>query len=198
MEKMNFKSLYFELTHFCNQNCKHCYLDGGIQHNLYELNLESIKRIFDKFKKQGGKFVTITGGEPFARKDIIEILDYLEKLELNFLIASNGILLTESIIKKLSSYNHLKLIHTSILGSTTEEHNYIANRNSFDKVLDNLSLFDKYKIESYVQVTLRRDLMDKIPKIAKMLSEYNCTMKFTPILLVCFVLRIHLSSRKYG
>lgn len=181
MEKLNFKTLYFEITHFCNQKCKHCYLDGGIHNKLYELDTNQIKDIIERFKEQGGRFVTITGGEPFTRTDVFEILDYIDDLGMNFLVATNCLLLNEEKIKKLSQYKNLKCIHTSILGSNKEEHNYIANNNSFDHVLKCIELFDKYRIKSYVQVTLAKNYIDKTMEIADKLSKYNCSIKITPV-----------------
>lgn len=35
---LKIRTLYFEITHGCNQSCKHCYLDGGIHHKIRELS----------------------------------------------------------------------------------------------------------------------------------------------------------------
>lgn len=118
MEKLNFKSLYFEITHFCNQRCRHCYLDGGIHNKLYELDTNQINGIIKRFNEQGGRFITITGGEPFTRNDIFEILDYIDNLNMKFLVATNCLLLNEEKINRLSQYKNLNGIHTSILGSS--------------------------------------------------------------------------------
>ena len=73
MNFLKIKTLYIELTHACNQYCKHCYLNGGIHHTVEEMSTEQIKKILHAFKEQGGKSVIITGGEPVMRKDIWEI-----------------------------------------------------------------------------------------------------------------------------
>ncbi len=181
MEKLTFNTLYFEITHFCNQSCKHCYLDCSIHKTLYEMDTIDIKDMITKFKTQGGRFITITGGEPFARKDIFEILDHIEKLKINFLVATNGLLMTEDRVKRLAEYKYLKFIHTSILGSEENEHNYITNSIGYKKTLNALGLFTKYNIKSVVQITLSKNIIYKAMKIANKLSEYNCIMKFTPI-----------------
>ena len=176
---MNFSSLYFEVTHFCNQNCKHCYLDGGTHHKRAELNTEQIKDLLNRFKAQGGKFVTITGGEPFTRTDIFTILDYIENLDLSLYLATNCILLNEEKIYKLSQYKNLKLVHTSLLGSNEKEHQYISNHNSFTHILECLNLFYKYNINVNLQVTLAKDYICKMVEMADMFSKYQ--IKFTPI-----------------
>jgi len=180
-EKIRFSYLYFEITHFCNQRCQCCYLDCGVHHQQHQLTTEEIKSIILNFKKQGGNFITLTGGEPFTRHDVFEILDYIESLGLNFLLASNTILLNEEKIKKLAGYKCLYMIHTSLLGSSAEEHQGISGRNSFDHILKSLELFDKYQLKSNLQVTLAKDLIGRIPVIAKLLESFSCTVKFTPV-----------------
>ncbi len=70
---LKFNTLYIEVTHSCNQNCKHCYLDCSMAKEKMPMSLEQIKDILLNFKLQGGHQVIITGGEPFVRKDIFEI-----------------------------------------------------------------------------------------------------------------------------
>lgn len=182
MNKLQIKTLYFEITHACNQSCVHCYLDGGIHQKIEELTTQEIKDIIKSFKDQGGEYAIITGGEPTVRKDCFEILDYLESLEIPFTFASNSLLINNQYLKKLKDYKNLDLYFTSLLGSNSEEHTYITKRKGYDKVIESLNFLDSNGIKTYIQVTLAHEYMDKMYEIAKNLSTYNnCTIKFTPI-----------------
>lgn len=182
MDNYKIKTLYIELTHACNQNCLHCYLDGGIHHKIEELSLEQIRKILDEFKEQGGRYTIITGGEPTVRKDCFNILDYIEKLDIPFTFASNSLIMNEERLKELSNYRNLKTYFTSILGSTAEKHNRIACNNSYNCVLNALEYLDNKGINTYVQVTLANDYIKDMPKIAESLVKYkSCNIKFTPI-----------------
>lgn len=182
MNTLQIKTLYFEITHGCNQNCKHCYLDGGIHHNFEELSTHEIKDILFDFKKQGGKYVIITGGEPLVRKDCFELLDYLDGLDLPFVFSSNSLIMDDKKLERLSKYRNLDVYFTSLLGSTAEEHKFICGHDSYSKVFKALDYFDAHGINTYVQITLALDYIDKIESIADKLCRYkHCTIKFTPI-----------------
>lgn len=182
MNFLKIKTLYIELTHACNQHCKHCYLNGGMHHTVEEMTTEQIKKIFREFKEQGGRSVIITGGEPIMRKDIWEILDYVEELELPFTFASNSLAMNAERRVHLASYKHLALYFTSILGVDSKKHQYITEKDSYQNVMEALQFFAEQKIPTYVQVTLARDYVDHIEKIAEELMQFaNCVVKFTPI-----------------
>lgn len=63
------------LTYNCNSRCKTC--------NIYEKSSEELKATdYDKIFKKIGRsayWVTISGGEPFLRKDIVEIVQTIYK-----------------------------------------------------------------------------------------------------------------------
>lgn len=182
MNFLKIKTLYIELTHACNQHCKHCYLNGGIHHTVAEMSTELIKKIFREFKEQGGKSVIITGGEPIMREDIWEILDCVEELELPFTFASNSLAMNAERRVHLASYKHLALYFTSILGVDSKKHQYITEKDSYQKVMETLQFFTEQKIPTYVQVTLARDYVDDMEKIADDLMQFaDCVVKFTPI-----------------
>ena len=182
MNFLKINTLYIELTHACNQHCKHCYLNGGMHHTVAEMTTEQIKKILCEFKEQGGKSVIITGGEPVMRKDIWEILDYVEELELPFTFASNSLAMNAERRMRLASYKYLVLYFTSILGADSKKHQYITEKDSYQNVMDSLLFFTERKIPTYVQVTLARDYVDDMEKIADDLMKFdNCIVKFTPI-----------------
>lgn len=182
MEYLHIKTLYIEVTHACNQHCKHCYLDGGINKQIAEMSTEQIKKTITDFKIQGGRYIILTGGEPIVRLDIFEILDYIESLEIPFNFASNSLAMTQKRLEKLASYKCLDMYFTSLLGVDSTKHKDITDRDSYDKVLDALSFLEEKKVPTYVQVTLANPYMDDIEGIAETLMQFeNCTVKFTPI-----------------
>lgn len=182
MDFLKINMLYIELSHACNQHCKHCYLNGGTHHTVAEMNTEQIKKIFREFKEQGGRSAVITGGEPLMRKDIWEILDYVEELEIPFTFASNSLAMNVERRARLASYKYLALYFTSILGVDAKKHQYITEKNSYENVLETLQFFTEQNIPTYVQVTLARDYVDDMEKIADDLMKFdNCVAKFTPI-----------------
>ena len=182
MEYYKLNSLYIEVTHACNQHCKHCYLDGGIHQKIKEMTTEQIKKIFTEFKEQGGKYVVFTGGEPLMRNDVFELLDYLEELELRFTFASNSLGMNSERLEKLASYHGLAEYFTSILGSTPEKHKAIAGKDSFESALNAVKFFDEKGIPTFVQATLANDYVDDMEDILKLFSDFkNCSVKITPI-----------------
>lgn len=96
--KGNLRPLY--LIHFitnkCNAMCKHCFYWMNLNKDEKTMSIEEIS----KMTKTIGKllFVNLTGGEPFLRKDIVEIAEvyYQNNKPINITIPTNGIL-TEKI-----------------------------------------------------------------------------------------------------
>ncbi len=182
MEYLHIKTLYIELTHRCNQHCKHCYLDGGMHHNETEMTTEQIIKIIREFKEQRGKYIIITGGEPLVRADIFDILDVIESLEIPFQFASNSLAMTQKRLEKLDSYKCLDLYFTSLLGADAQKHCNITQKDSYNNILETLSFWEKKEVPTYVQVTLAKEFIDDMDVIAEKLMAYkNSTVKFTPI-----------------
>ncbi|WP_031484914.1 radical SAM/SPASM domain-containing protein [Maridesulfovibrio frigidus] len=86
--------LLWSITGRCNLNCKHCYL--GHKFRKIELNTKEILNIISQLKESNINSVSLTGGEPFLRKDLHKIISFL--LNANFripLIMTNGLLVGE-------------------------------------------------------------------------------------------------------
>lgn len=182
MNYLPIKTLYLELTHSCNQHCKHCYLDGGLHQETSKMSTEQIKKIIIEFKEQGGGYIIVTGGEPIMRSDIFEILDYIDALKIPFNFASNSLGMNEERLQKLVSYESLDMYFTSILGGNALQHKMICQKDSFDKALTAIDFFNKSGIATYVQITLANEYISEMENIAKLLLSFRkCIMKFTPI-----------------
>ena len=118
--KARFKALHFELTNKCNLRCRHCYNMNYLTSSAPELSLTQVKKIIDLAQDIGCADIGFSGGEPFARKDFIEILEYAKKYPIHVL--SNGVLIDEAVVEKLNAIPELILeIRISLDGLDSHE-----------------------------------------------------------------------------
>ncbi|ADG82003.1 putative heme d1 biosynthesis radical SAM protein NirJ2 [Thermincola potens] len=87
-------------TNQCNMYCDHCYRDAGAK-ATEELNTEEGKALLDEIAKAGFKIMIFSGGEPFMREDIFDLVAHAKKLGLHPVFGTNGTLITPDVAKKL-------------------------------------------------------------------------------------------------
>jgi len=95
------KALHWSITGRCNLKCRHCYLCAP-DNKYSDLDFSQITQLVDQMSDAGIMEVSITGGEPFLRKDIWEILAlFVEKRIRVTQIYTNGLLVSDSVLKRL-------------------------------------------------------------------------------------------------
>lgn len=92
-------SLLIELTYRCSANCIHCYNPGASRNDNEintrtisgELSLDDYKRIIDEFYELGMVRVCLSGGDPFSKSIVWDIMEYLYSKDIVFDVYTNGI-----------------------------------------------------------------------------------------------------------
>ena len=91
------RDVRFQVTHACNLNCPHCFSSSG-KKLVEELSVDEAKVMIDQLAEAGMKLFAFTGGEPLLRKDfVLELVEYLSKLEVYSRLFTNGYMLTEEL-----------------------------------------------------------------------------------------------------
>jgi len=90
-----------DLSNNCNLNCPYCYVEkvGSLNKNKNndELSYENYKNIIAKLFEAGAKTINIIGaGEPTIDKIFRKIAEYIKSLNINVLVATNGIKISKS------------------------------------------------------------------------------------------------------
>jgi MoaA/NifB/PqqE/SkfB family radical SAM enzyme len=88
----------FYITARCNLTCEQCniiYANSDVR----ECSLDEINRIADNFVMMRVAIVLLTGGEPFARKDLPEIIYAFESRGIHVRMQTNGFANEEQIAK---------------------------------------------------------------------------------------------------
>jgi MoaA/NifB/PqqE/SkfB family radical SAM enzyme len=94
----------FELTARCNFNCNMCYVhlnEKQIKSIGRELTNEQWLDIARQAKDAGMLYLTLTGGEVFARPGFRELYEKLSEMGFLIYILSNGYLIDEKVIEWL-------------------------------------------------------------------------------------------------
>ncbi len=115
-------SAHVDLTYRCNERCIHCYLphdDRG------ELSTAEVKDLFDQLAAAGVFFLTISGGEPFLRTDLFELLAHARALTFNVKLKTNGILIGEEEVARLRKLG-IETVQISIYSHRPEVHDKIT------------------------------------------------------------------------
>jgi radical SAM protein with 4Fe4S-binding SPASM domain len=100
-KKPRLKRIHWEITSRCNLRCLHCYQVSYLyKHD--EIPFKYVKITIDELVKLGTEQVSISGGEPFLRRDLFKILNYFERKNIRIsFIFTNGLLLTKRVLNKL-------------------------------------------------------------------------------------------------
>lgn len=116
-----------EVTMRCNLRCEHCYIPfsqrAGSRQG--ELTLAEIQRIFSEIAEAGCLWLLLTGGEPFLRKDFLDIYDDAKSKGFIISIFTNGTLLTEQLVDHLAEWRPFA-IEISLYGATQESYERVT------------------------------------------------------------------------
>jgi MoaA/NifB/PqqE/SkfB family radical SAM enzyme len=128
--------------------CGH-YGDTGVRPNYREeLSVVEIKKILNDVSKFS-PFIVITGGEPFVRKDIIQILELFIEIDIKFGILTNGTLINKDIAEKLVKLNPA-FINISVDGPQ-KIHEMIRGPNTFNRTIEGIKFLKSY---GYSKITI--------------------------------------------
>ncbi len=130
------------VTTVCNLKCAFCFNHDILGKSPDELSLDELKRLFDQLARNRiGLF--ITGGEPFARKDIYEVIEEAKKRNLPVGVVTNGTLLDENDVIRLRRMG-LDVVVVSFHGTRAAHDEAVGRPGSYDKTMAALNLFRKH------------------------------------------------------
>ncbi len=143
-----------DLTERCNLRCIHCRVSTSTK-KTNEISLKKLRELIDTLSKMKVIQIIYSGGEPFLRKDIFEILSYSVKKGIpDLIVVTNGLLLNDEKISKLKKTGMKKI--TISLDGLEESHDIIRGKGTFKRTLDIIKRLVKEGFEVKVTMTLNK------------------------------------------
>ena len=146
-------AMSLDVTNNCNFRCCHCYVKDTFKGQDKMMDISVIKFLIDQMHEYGVASLYLTGGEPFIRNDMMEIIEYAKAKQLVLYIKSNASLINPLIIQGLKRCS-VDDIQISVYGMNNHEYELVTGQEDstlFDVVSENI----KELIDAGINVKLR-------------------------------------------
>lgn len=174
----------FYITARCNLTCIQCNIRYA-NADLRECTLDEIKAIADNFARMGVAIILLTGGEPFTRQDLPQIIYEFESRGIHVRMQTNGLATEEQIQAAIEAGGHD--ISISLDSLISEHQDYINGgfTKSWNRALQSVSLFTKYlpKDKSFASFgcVLQRKNLDDIEGVIRFGTKIGWFTSLVPI-----------------
>jgi len=180
-------TIYLYLTDSCNLRCSHCWITPAYNRAAKNINkkidINYLKKTIIDAKSIGLNCVKLTGGEPFLRKDILDLIDFLSLNDIIVDIETNGTLLNEEIVKKLND-SSVNQVSVSLDGASEKLHESIRKvAGCYQKTLNGLSLLTETSIKTQIIMSLYSGNISDIERLADIAARMEVgSLKINPIM----------------
>ncbi|MFC1950044.1 radical SAM/SPASM domain-containing protein [Chloroflexota bacterium] len=152
------------ITARCNLSCRHC---RGF--SAEELSTEKAKELIAEIIELKPGWVIIEGGEPLLRDDLFELLELMQKGQLEVHLITNGMLLSPQVVIALKQLGVRVMI--SIDGATPATYEAIRNGASFERAVQSARDCVKAGVLEAINFTILKMNYTEIPGILELASS---------------------------
>ena len=149
LRKVNY--LRVSVTDRCDLRCVYCMKEkmNFLQKNEI-LSLEEIERLCDNFIELGVEKIRLTGGEPLVRKNILHLIENLNKKKSSTNLKEITLTTNGSLLKKFAKdlkNNGINRINVSLDTNIKEKYKEITRFGNLDNVIDGIEEAKKNNIK---------------------------------------------------
>jgi SynChlorMet cassette radical SAM/SPASM protein ScmE len=160
-----------EITNECNLRCKYCSHFSSAGDVPADLPLQEWLQFIAEMGRLSVMRVTLSGGEPFFRQDLPDLIQAIARNRMRFSILSNGTLIDDERAALIVSTGRCDYVQVSIDGSIPITHDSFRGQGSFRKAINGLRTLQRHGVPATVRVTIHRKNVRELEDIARLLLE---------------------------
>jgi len=165
------RSVDLSITHHCNLRCKYCSHFTSAGDVNQDLPREEWIRFLEELNDCAVMEVCLSGGEPFLRRDLRDLIKAIIRNRMRFRILSNGTLITDEMASFLASTRRCNGVQVSIDGSIPTTHDACRGEGNFLKAIQGIQHLLRYHLPATVRVTIHKHNVRDLEGIAQLLLE---------------------------
>jgi len=160
------------LTERCNERCRHCYLPRTA--SSPGLPTARLLSLFEELAQAGCVGLTMTGGEPLLRSDLLELLKAARTQRFAIGLFTNATLIDEEWAEALAGVG-LQGAEVSLYGATAEAHDAITQRRgSFARTMAGMRRLTERGVNVVLKFVVTRLNVGHLEQLPALAASMNC------------------------
>ena len=167
-----------EVTSNCNNVCQFCYnvWKKDEPHKSVDMFL-----ILDRLIEADVKVLFLTGGEPFLRRDIFELMEYALQNKMKLNVVTNGTLLTERKAQKLRELG--VPVQVSLHGTERVHDHLVGVPGAYRKTVQGLEYLRACGVPTNINITLTRQNFRELTHVGEIAESVKAHLSMTRLVL---------------
>ncbi|MPZ61248.1 MAG: pyrroloquinoline quinone biosynthesis protein PqqE [Propionibacteriales bacterium] len=164
--------LLAELTHRCPLQCVYCSNPLDLVERSAELTTEDWHRVLDEAAALGVVQVHLSGGEPLARPDVVELVEHARRLGLFTNLITSGVGFTVARGEELAAAG-LNSVQLSVQGDDPKMTELVAKAPAFDRKRRAAEAIRQCGLPLSMNAVLHRLNLDRLAEIIDLAAEWG-------------------------
>ncbi len=160
----------WNLIRRCNLTCKHCYSISADKNFPGELSTQEVFGVMGDLKHFHVPVLILSGGEPLLHPDIFDIAKRAKEMGFYVGLSSNGTLIDESNIDKISAVG-FNYVGISLDGMAATHDRFRRMQGAFEKSMHGIRLCKAHGIKVGIRFTLTQDNAQDLPAILQLMDD---------------------------
>jgi radical SAM protein with 4Fe4S-binding SPASM domain len=168
----------WEVTQACELACEHCRADAQPERHPDELTTAEGKQLLDDVRRFGeGQLVVLSGGDPLARDDLVELVEYGTDIGLNVTLTPSGTSrLTGETIGALDGAG-LRRMAVSIDGVTPQSHDsFRGESGSFEETVRAARQAREQGVPLQINTTVCAETVSELPALRDLVADLDAVL----------------------
>lgn len=176
-------SAYLHVTQRCNLRCAGCYSLDEQRNALSDAPLSAIEHAIDELAAAGVMRLVISGGEPFLREDLPEIVEHAKRVRCidSVTVLSNGTCMSDAALERLAP--NVDCVSVSFDGCSASAPAYIREEQRFDELVAAVRAVQAAGIQAHIIPTVHAKNIDELADYVRLSKDLGATLNFS--LLTC-------------
>jgi radical SAM protein len=170
--------LIWELTQACELACEHCRADAQPHRQPDELTTAEGKALLDEASEfADDQLVVLSGGDPLARPDLVELIEYGTDRGLRVTLTPSGTSsLTPARVREIADAGARRLA-LSLDGATAATHDdFRGEAGSFESTIEAARAARKAGLPLQINTTVSAETVDELPALRNRVADLGAVL----------------------
>ncbi len=170
------RELWLHTNNSCNLTCQHCLVSSGPDGDR-GLDGSRLLALIDEAATLGARRFYFTGGEPFLRPDVFDLVERVTRHHGRDLrVLTNGLLFHGALLDRLREQDPSRLtLQVSLDGATASVNDAVLGAGTFERILEGVRRLVSAGFAPTISTVISRDNLTQMADMVRLVAEIGAS-----------------------